>query len=258
MSLSIQFDGGSSRLFRSINLASYNIFKSAEKISSGLRINVASDDPAGLVISEHLRSQIAGLNQNIENTSALIRKYETASSTVSELRSHLTELRSLAVGAANEGGNSEAGQLAYQRVAEHSVASFNRVIETADYNGANLLDGSEGSVAAVDELSGIDLSTAESAQASIAIIDNAAAKLDESQAEMGAYQKSELEARMSNLETTLGNLEAAESQIRDADIISEVSNFIASNIRQRAGIAMLAHLQMNSRTVIDLLDYGRE
>lgn len=252
MSLSIQFNG-SSQLVRAINLAQVDMFRAAERISSGLLINRASDDPAGLVISEQLRSQIADMNQNIENTHNLIRKYETASSTVGQMRSYLTELRSLAVGAANEGGNSEAAQQAYQHVAQHMVESYNHVLATADYNGANLLDGSDGSVASIDPLSSIDLSSADAAQQSIAVIDEATAALDQQQVEIGAYQKNELEARLSNLETTVSNLQAAESQIRDADIVTEMSNFIAANIRAKAGIAMLAHLHMSNKTVLALL-----
>jgi flagellin len=254
MSLSIRLNNYGS-LIRAINFAHADMYRAAERISSGLLINRASDNPAGLVISEQLRSQIAAINQNIENTNNLIRKYETASSTVNQMHSYLTELRSMAVGAANEGGNSPEAQQAYARLAEHTVASYNRVLETADYNGVNLLDGGGGSVASIENLDGIDLSSAEAAEQSIAVIDEAAAALDQQQVEIGAYQKNELESRLANMQTTLSNLQAAESQIRDADIVTEVSNFIAANIRARAGIAMMAHLFMSNKTVLALLDH---
>ena len=142
MSLSIQYSKASF-LLRSIDLAGADMFRAAERISSGLFINHASDSPAGLVISEQLRSKVAELNQNIKNTNDLIGKYQTAASTMEQMRSYITDLRSLAVGAANEGGNSAQAQQAYARLAENAVASYNRVLETADYNGANLLDGGD-------------------------------------------------------------------------------------------------------------------
>ncbi len=253
MNLSIQYSN-SSLVVRSINLALSDMFRAGERISSGLFINHAADGPAALVISEQLRSQIAGMNQNIENTNNLIRKYESASSTVGQMRFYLTELRSLAVGAANEGGNSADAQQAYARLAEDGVASYNHVLQTAEYNGVNLLDGGDGSVASVDPLDGVDLSSGESARRSIAVIDDAAAALDQQQVEIGAYQKNELEARLSNMQTTLSNLQAAESQIRDADIFTEFSNFVAANIRARAGVAVLAHLYLNNKTVLSILD----
>jgi len=97
------------------------LFRTMERLTSGLMIYRASDDPAGLVISEQLRAQIGSLNQEIENTTALINKYHTASSTVGELRRQATELRALAVGAANEGANNEASQLALSRAADYIV-----------------------------------------------------------------------------------------------------------------------------------------
>ena len=139
MSISIRFDLGSSLI--SFNLSSnyLSLMSPLEKLASGLSINRASDGPAALVISEQLRTQIASLNQEIENTSAMIGKYETASSFVSEIRSKLTELRTLAIGAANEGGNSESAQAAYAATADYIVSSHNHVLETAEYNGMSLL-----------------------------------------------------------------------------------------------------------------------
>ena len=109
-------------------------------------------------------------------------------------------------------------------------------------------------MATVDPLSGVDLSSADAAQESIAVLDEAAAKLDQQQVEVGAYQKNELEARLSNMQVTLSNLQAAESQIRDSDIATEVSNFLAASIRNKAGLAVLAHLYLTNKSVLSLLD----
>ncbi|UCC44729.1 MAG: hypothetical protein JSU65_02025 [Candidatus Zixiibacteriota bacterium] len=226
--------------------------KHALRLSSGLRINSAADDPAGLVISEQLRCQIRSLGQEIDNLSANINRYRTVSSSVGQLRSQLTELRRLAIGAANEGGNSEAAQAAYDTAARDIVASFNATVKNAEYNGAKTLDGSEGSLVSISELTGIDLSTSEAAEASIGAIDEAISELDSAQIELGSTQKNELESRKASLEVTRQNLTAAESQIRDIDFAQEYSGFISSVIRTQTAMAMLAHHSLTGASVLKL------
>jgi flagellin len=238
---------------RGINRGLADLYRSMEKLTSGLSINRASDDPAGLVVSEQLRSRIASLNQEIRNVSGTINKYETASSTVTDLRSRLTELRSLAVGAANEGGNSEAAQLAFVDQAENLVSSFNSVAANAEYNGWKMLDGSQNALAGVTPLADIDLSTPEAAAASIEKIDAAAKELGGIQVDLGATQKNELESRLASLRVTRENLAAAESQVRDTDYGLEYANFISSMIRTRASLAILAHTSRMGMGIVDLL-----
>ncbi|MCK5126897.1 MAG: hypothetical protein KAR42_11635 [candidate division Zixibacteria bacterium] len=254
MSIHINRDQLGANVSRGINKSYRSLMKTMEKLSSGLRINRASDDPAGLVISENLRSRIASLNQEIENTSLAIRKYETADATISELRSNLTELRSQALGASNEGFNFESVQQAYQASAQNSAANYNNVIETASFNGGNLLNGGERSLASLSKLEGIDLSTPEKAQEAISKIDEAMAELDAAQTEIGATQKNELEARRSTLEITAENLTASESQIRDADILQEVANLTRDEINLKAGIALLAHSNLTQKSVLGLFE----
>ena len=253
MSISIRFDLGSSMISHNLSSNYLSLMNPLEKLASGLSINRASDGPAALVISEQLRSQIGSLNQEIENTSAMIGKYETASSFVSEIRSKLTELRTLAIGAANEGGNSESAQAAYATTADYIVSSYNHIVETAEYNGMNLLDGSEGSLAEVSELEGVDLSSAESAEESITVIDAAINELDAAQADLGATQKNELEAHRATLEVTVQNLQAAESVLRDTDYAQVYSTFIGEMIKFQASAALFAHSHMSANTVLSLL-----
>jgi flagellin len=224
-----------------------------ERLSSGLRINRASDDPAGLVISEKFRSQIASLNQEIENTTHLIGKYETGSSTVMEMRSQLTELRTLAVGAANEGFNDEASQAAFAQASGYIVRSFNATADSAVYNGSNMLDGSEGSLACVSKLENVDLSSAEGAQASLAVIDEAIAELDSVQVELGATQKNDLEARRSTLQITAQNLQAAESQLRDVDYALEVATMVGEMIKVQSSLALMSHTKIQANMVLNML-----
>lgn len=229
------------------------LYRSMEKLASGLRINRASDDPAGLVISEKFRSRIASLNKEVENTTHLINKYETGSSTVMEMRSKLTELRTLAVGAANEGINDPASQAAYVMSAGYISASFNDMAATAEYNGKKLLDGSEGSLAAVSTLENISLSSAENAEASIVVIDAAIAELDSIQVELGATQKNDLESRRSSLEITAQNLQSADSLLRDIDYALEVANMVSEMIKVQTSLALMSHTKLQANSVLKLL-----
>lgn len=237
--------------------SSFNsIYKTLERLSSGLRINSASDDPAGLIISEQLRSQIASMSQQISNTDLAIAKYNTAESAVGGLRSMLTELRTLAIAAANEGGNDETSQAALASSANHLVQSFDRSVDTATFNGSNLIDGSEGSLAAIAHLAdqGIDLSTAENAEQSIAAIDAAIAEVDSAQMDLGATVKYDLESTKRLLEVSHQNLVAAESQIRDADILTEYTNLIRNKIVFQVALSMMAHRPFNPMVIIGLFD----
>jgi flagellin len=226
---------------------------SMEKLSSGLRINRAADDPAGLVISEQMLTQIGSLNQQIKNVTAAINKYETVSSTVGTLRSSLTELRSLAVGAANEAVNSPGAVQAYQDAADAIVNTYNTIADNAEYNGAKTLDGSEGSLAEITQLANLDFSSAEAAEQSIETIEAAIDELDAAQIELGATQKNELESELANLQVTRQNLVAAESQLRDLDYAAEYSNLVSNMIRTQATVAMITHQKLIGSQILSLI-----
>ena len=136
---------------------------SMEKLSSGNKINRASDDPAGLVISEKMRSKISSIQQEIENLENMNNKYNTADGNLETLQNSLLEMRDIAVAAANEGGNSEETQQVFQNSLENAVKSFNEVKESAEFGSQKLLDGSEESVADVESMSNLDISTSEKA-----------------------------------------------------------------------------------------------
>jgi flagellin len=228
--------------------------KAMEKLTSGLRINRASDDPAGLVISENLRSKIGSLNQEIENTTLSIRKYETADANIGELRSTLNELRAEAIGAANSGYNSEAMTDAYQATASNMTSTYNHIVDTASFNGSKVFGSGENSIADVSKLENIDFSTPEKIQESISQIDNALSELDTAQGQNGAYQKYNLESHRSNLEVTVQNLKASESMIRDTDYLAEISNLLKNKITLNAGMALLAHSNITRTSVLKLME----
>ena len=253
MDFKINSNNNTFGIVRNINFNWSRLTRSFVKLSSGLKINSASDGPAVLVISEQLRSRIASLNQEIKNIDAQIYKYQYASSTVSQLRSDMTNLRTLAIGAANEGGNNKTSQAAYQNEADMIVSNYNYTIDTAEYNGSNILDGSLGSLASLDYMANLDFSTAEAAQASISQIDQTIAELDKVQVELGAKQANQFEPEKSNLEITKSNLLAAESGLRDLDYASEFTNMITEMFKIKAGIALLAHSHLTTKSVIQLL-----
>ncbi len=253
MGLSIRTNLGNSLAIMGLDSNLNDLYTSLERLATGKKINHASDNPAGLVISKQLLSQIGSLNQEIDNLSANINKYQTVSSSVIELRDDLSELRSLAVGAANAGVNSEEAQAAYNTAAESIVNTYNNTVANAHYNGKATLDGSEGSLAAVSELVDIDLSSAEGAVAALEAIDAAASELDEITIDLGATQKNEFESQRQSLEITRQNLTAAESAVSDLDYASEMSIFTASMIRSQASLALMGHSMLTSQSVTSLL-----
>ena len=253
MSLRISNNITANYITLNLNRAYGEMMKSIEKLSSGYRINHASDDPAGLVISEQMRSRIASLNQEIENITITINKYQTADSAVMELRQNLTELRSLALAASNNGYNDEAAVRAYQAEADNLVANYNRIVQTTSFGNQKLLNGSPGAVAAVAELGRIDITTAEAAESAIETIDENMTRMDMVLSDIGATQKNDLESHLANLRIEAQNLTAAESQIRDLDFVTEYSNFLRNRLVVQAAMSLLSHNNISSQTVLRLL-----
>lgn len=231
---------------------SKSMFKAMEKLSSGLRINRASDDPAGLVISEQLRAQIASMYQEIENINANISKYSTADSLMMTMRDQLKDLRDLAVAASNTAFNDENVKAAYSHSAQLVAEGYNRIIDNSAYNGAKLFDGTAGSLADISKLSGINLTDTDSIEQSLAIIDSAEQELNAAQVDIGSTVKNQFESERNTLSISRNNLIAAESSIRDADFVSEYTNFIIGSFKTKLGLMLLAHSKMNAETVMKI------
>jgi len=131
-----------------LGINSNNVAKNIERLSSGLRINSAADDASGLVISESLRAQSAGLTQATANTNDAINVVKTAEGALNEVHSLLINIRSLVVHAANIGANDPTALKADQDSIASAVASINRIAGTTQFNNKNLLDGSASSSSA--------------------------------------------------------------------------------------------------------------
>lgn len=244
--------------------------KSTEKLSSGLRINRAGDDAAGLSISEKMRGQINGLDQASTNSEDAISMIQTAEGALNETHSILQRMRTLAVQSAND-TNVTADRTAIQKEITELNAELTRINDTTQFNkqymfsdattvtfqvGANSGEAITQSFTSVDAttlgVDGVDLSTQTGADTAITTIDAAIETVSDQRSTLGAKQN-RLEHTIANLDNANENLTAAESRIRDVDMASEMMKFSTSNILQQAAQSMLAQANQQPSQVLQLL-----
>ncbi|WP_062108977.1 flagellin N-terminal helical domain-containing protein [Bacillus niameyensis] len=258
--------------YRNLSQTMASTSKSLEKLSSGLRINRAADDAAGLAISEKMRSQIRGLDMAERNALDAVSLIQTAEGALNETHSILQRMRELSVQAAN-GTMDTSDRNAVQLEVDQLVEEIDRIAGKTDFNGKKLLDGKTTAgfdfqigpnnldkmtvkIGAMDAttlgVKGLKVSTSAEAQKAIQSLDSAIDKVSKQRAELGAYQN-RLEHTVTNLQTANENLTAAESRIRDLDMAMEMSNFTRSNILNQAGQAMLAQANQLPQGILQLL-----
>ena len=247
--------------------------KSTEKLSSGYRLNRAADDAAGLAISEKKRKQIRGLTQASRNASDGISCVQTAEGALNEVHSMLQRINELAVQAANDTNTSVDSGYLDKEVTE-LISEINRVSSTTKFNDQALLDGtftgkslqvnaensnqiaisiSKMSVSGLGvTASGLSIATSSKARTALANIATAINNLSERRSKLGAIQN-RLEHTIANLDNVVENTTAAESQIRDTDMASEMVRFSNANILAQAGQAMLAQANQSNQGVLALL-----
>lgn len=249
--------------------------KSLEKLSSGLRINRAGDDAAGLAISEKMRGQIRGLDMASKNAQDAISLIQTAEGALNETHSILQRMRELAVQSAND-TNKDDDRLELQKEVEQLIQEIDRIAKDTEFNTKKLLDGSlsgdgnaltfhigansgqsiELNISAMTAsglgINGLKISGQSGADDAISIIQSAIDKVSSERAKLGAYQN-RLEHTINNLGTASENLSAAESRIRDVDMAKEMMEFTKMNILQQAATAMLAQANMQPQMVLQLL-----
>jgi len=256
--------------YRNLTITNTALAKSMEKLSSGLRINRAADDAAGLAISEKMRGQIRGLNQAIRNAQDGISLIQTAEGALNETHSILQRMRELAVQSAND-TNTDQDRAQLQAEVNQLLAEIDRIANTTQFNTKALLDGtftgtihigantgqnlviniSNMGVSALG-ISGLAISTQALADAAIASIDAAINLVSTERAKLGALQN-RLEHTINNLSVASENLTAAESRIRDLDMAQEMMAFTRSQILSQAGTAMLAQANQIPAIVLQLL-----
>jgi len=278
--------------YRQLSANTTNGSKSLEKLSSGLRINRAGDDAAGLAISEKMRGQIRGLNQAERNSQDAISLIQTAEGGLNETHSILQRMRELAVQAASDTNTSKTGTAPnevdgdrdeIQKEIEQLTKEIERIATDTQFNTMNLLDNtfsgkkfqvgananqtvtltigsmnanalSLGTVNATTGAitGGINLANQISASSAITTIDNAIRKVSSERAKLGAMQN-RLEHTINNLNTTSENLTASEARVRDVDMAKEMMEFTKNNILQQAATAMLAQANSQPQGVLQLL-----
>ncbi|TDO96221.1 flagellin [Marinomonas balearica] len=241
-----------------------------QRLSSGLRINSAADDAAGLQISNRLTSQINGLNQAARNANDGISLAQTAEGAMDETTSLLQRMRTLAVQSAN-GSNTDSDRVAIQEEITQLTAEINRIASTTTFGGQNLLDGTYSGVFQVGAdanqtisfaIGGADLSTlgvatpsvstAANAQQLISDIDSMISTVDSTRAELGAAQN-RFTSTINNLTNISENVSAARSRIRDADFATETANLTSAQILQQASSTILSQANQRPQTALSLL-----
>lgn len=157
MSLRINFNNSSLTAHRMLSGSDSALSKNIERLSSGMRINNASDDPAGLIISEKLRAQVSGIGMAIKNANDAVNMVKTAESALGEVHKLLRSMRDLAVHASNEGGNDTAALQADQTQIQNAIQSINKIAAETQFGNKKLLNGTAGiqaSIAGNDVVSG--------------------------------------------------------------------------------------------------------
>ena len=260
---------------RQLNVNNTAMTRTMEKLSSGLRINRAADDAAGLAVSEEMRTKIRGMDVASRNALDGVSLVQVADGALAGVNDMLQRIRDLAVQAAN-GTLTDQQRGNLDSEVQALLAEINRVSSDTEFNGLRLLSGSLSTAACAVTLqigaeagqaiaftigtmntsalgvSGIAISTANGAAAAIASIDAAIRTVNTTRADMGAVQN-RLEQTINRLRLTAENLQAAESRIRDADMAAEMIALTKRQILEQSGTAMLAQANQASQSVLQLL-----
>ncbi len=260
---------------RSLTANNASASKNIEKLSSGLKINRAGDDAAGLAISEKMRGQIRGLDMATKNSQDAISLIQTAEGALNETHSILQRMRELAVQSAND-TNTTSDRAELQKEVAQLTTEITRIATDTEFNTKKLLDGSLSGTAkqltfhigansgqsiklqitslAASGLgvSGISIASQVSGDKAITIIQTAIDKVSSERSKLGANQN-RLEHTINNLGTSSENLTAAESRIRDVDMAKEMMEFTKNNILTQAAQAMLAQANQQPQGVLQLL-----
>jgi flagellin len=245
--------------------------KSAEKLSSGYKINRAADDAAGLSISEKMRRQVRGLTQASANAQDGISMVQTAEGALNEVHDMLQRMNELAVKAEN-GTLTSTDRSYIDAEVQQLKSEINRVASTTTFNEQKLLTGSLGKCAlqvgaeknqyitvAIKTMNCTALSigttsckTASTAATLNEQVKKAIKKVSEQRSNLGAVQN-RLEHTINNLDNVVENTTAAESRIRDTDMATEMVKYSNLNILAQAGQSMLAQANQSNQGVLSLL-----
>ena len=277
MALSINTNVASLNAQRNLSVSQSQLNKSMQRLSSGLRINNAADDTAGLAISENLRGQVRSMNQASRNANDGVSMIQTAEGALNETSAILVRMRELAQQAST--GTVGTTEKSYVQAEFLKLTSeIDRIAATTEFNGTKLLNGNISAAAAMDFqigtrntgndrigitvgnmnatsmglIAGVKVSSATEAQAALTAIDTAIASISSTRGDLGATQN-RLQSTINNLQVAEENTSAAESRIRDVDVASETANMTRNNILTQAGTAILAQANQSPQAALKLL-----
>ena len=254
---------------RMLSITNSSMEKTLERLSSGKRINKASDDVAGLAISQKMEAQIRGLKQASRNSLDGISLIQTAEGALNEIHEMLQRMRELAVQGANgiytEGDDGELKAITDEL--EQLRDQIVKIGEETEFNKNPVLQGEKISLQiganseqrieiVLPNISKLKIETPNpyisDFSKAITRYDNAINQVSEYRSQLGAYQN-RLEHTIRNLDNTAENLTSAKSRIEDADMALEMSEFVKLNILQQAGTSMLSQANQLPQNVLQLL-----
>jgi flagellin len=274
MSLRINNNIAALNAHRQLTATDSALGKSIEKLSSGLRINQARDDVAGLQIANRFRNEVRGLRMAQQNTAQATALLQQAEGAANQVETILERLKELATSAASDNTDA-AGRSSLNAEAGKLIAEINRIAADTKYSTTTLINGEGGSMiyqvgsanTSNDQITvtlssvnftatslcvnSIDLSTRSGAQGAITNIDQGVSVAGVGLGTIGAAQ-SQLSFASANLSTSIENLAASESTIRDADMAYEMIAFTRNQIMLQAGTAMLAQANLAPQQVLAL------
>jgi len=259
---------------RSLNRTTHALSRNFSKLSSGLRIERAADDSAGIAISERMRAQVRALRQAERNAGDGVSVVETTEGGLSNIQSILQRMKELATESAN-GTNAASDKDALQTEFGQLSSEVTRIAKSTEFNGKVLLDGTtttlalqvgDGTTANVDTITltlsaategalsigALNVGASGDASAAITAIDNAIQTVNANRATLGAFQN-RLGNAVDSISQRIQNLSAAESRIRDVDFASEMADLTRNQILQQAGTAMLAQANAAPQLALQLL-----
>nr|WP_297347866.1 flagellin [uncultured Glaciecola sp.] len=278
MSLFVNTNTSALNAQRQLMNSSNSLNTSFERLSSGFRINRASDDAAGLQIAERMTTQVNGLNQAVRNANDAISLTQTAEGAMSETTSSLQRIRQLAVQSQN-GINSSADRTALQKEVSALKSEINRISTDTQFNSVDLLGGdfsaafligansgqtisvnlqgsSLGGISGFDTiglgLSGLSVATFGEASAALASIDAAISGIGGARADLGALTN-RFQSTIRNLTNISENVQGARSQIRDTDFAAETAELTRNQIIQQASTTILSQANQRPQSALQLL-----
>lgn len=262
--------------YRNLSTNQSALSKNLEKLSSGYKINRAGDDAAGLAISETMRSQIAGLNQAVNNANDAVGLIQTAEGAMTETHSMLQRMKTLTTQAAN-GTYTSTARSNIDAEIKALNKEITRIATTTKFNGETPLkpDAQRGTnltfyigatydqenvmtvtqqdmTAAALTVDKIEVNNTTNAFKGISIVDRAIEAVSTYRAQLGAAQN-RLEHTVNNLKVTSENITSAESRIRDTDMADEITAYTKNNILLQAAQSMLSQSNAMPQGVLSML-----